>query len=147
MGRGAGGRSREAIGCLSKNMADEARIVELAVPEKEKEEAESTKITQNGIRVALGAEGHAWDEWIEFKKDYTWLERVQWDEALDIARMKLLVSWALDWRLADVNGALIPFEKEALLENIGALNIPFQKFRLMVRAMWKAFAEAYSLPL
>lgn len=107
----------------------------------------ATKVTATGIRIALGAEGDAWDEWIEFKRQWMWGDRVRWDEALDVGRMKLIIEWANEWRVKDADGALIPLEKEKLLAHIAALKIPYQKTRLFARAMYAAFAEAYSLPL
>lgn len=123
------------------DMADET--VKTAPAEQEPQ----ATVTNDGIRVALAAQGMGADEWIEFKKDFSWADRVDWDKAMDVDRMRLIVTWSNNWRVFDKNGALIPFEKEALLADIGSLNIPFAKMRLFVRAMYRAFGEAYSLPL
>lgn len=108
--------------------------------------------TERGIKVALSS-----DEWIIFKADgWTLNDELAMRKALDFDALKLIVTWAVDWRIKDANDAFISFDKEALLaqldaydkRDISAYELPHFKMTTMTTlgiSFWRAISIASQL--
>ncbi|HEX9115284.1 MAG TPA: hypothetical protein VGA61_04395 [Anaerolineae bacterium] len=114
-----------------------------------KREKEKYPVTQSetGLKVSLFPDYP--DEWLHFKPDCDWswpaYNRV-FKHAGTTESLEELVKRLQDWRVCDLNGALIPFQAEAILENLEELPVPYAKITSFGAAMAHAFMEAGRLP-
>lgn len=109
------------------------------------------EVTARGIRVALSE-----DEWIEFVKEpWSMDEEFLFQKSSDFEAFRLIVTKTLDWKVKDVNQALIPFDQEKILDQMEKLEsgikvqmprIPVQMQIPLATAFYTALREARRLP-
>jgi len=97
-----------------------------------------------GIRIKCTVPGHE-EDWIEFKeRGWTLGDRRRFGESRDIEALEMIVRWAVDWRLTDANGQLIPFTKELGIKVFDDLDMAMYPW--LVASAYEAFARASVLP-
>lgn len=110
-------------------------------------------IEDAGIKVSVSKE-----EWITFRKTgWRWTDRAKFSGALATPALRLLIEWAVDWKIKDESGAFVPFEKKELLDKLDEMeagnldvdmpSVPQQTYNKMVIAVYVAMNEASNLPL
>lgn len=109
------------------------------------------EVLDEGIKVALSDE-----EWMLFQKDGWGIDdELYFQKSNDFDALRILIEKSKDWRLKDVNGAWIPFERENLLGKLESLNlgekvvlprIPIQMQLPMANAFYYALREVRRLP-
>ena len=113
-------------------------------------------ITGDGIKISVSVdewilfEAHEWDAEKEFHFGY----------ATDFEQLYILIGRARDWRIKDVNDALIPFDRAELLTRMDRIKrferengefVPFPRIpthtqQAMATAFYTAIRESRKLP-